>query len=90
MTKLQTTPPSAAVSARVRQFVRVKPASRLAQDWTMPPGALGTVLCRYRILGKPAVSSERLDVRFDAQTILWGCPADEFDMISDASEQMRN
>ena len=62
------------------QRIRLKPTSPAARHWNVPPGAEGTVLCRYRILAGDS-SADRLDVRFGPQLVVWGAPAAEFETI---------
>jgi hypothetical protein len=63
------------------QRIRLKPTSPAARQWNVAPGAEGTVLCRYRILGKDSAAADRLDVRFGPQLVVWGAPAAEFEAI---------
>jgi hypothetical protein len=64
------------------QRIRLKPSSRAAREWNVPPGAEGTVICRYRILADRPLASDRLDVRFGPQRVVWGAPAVEFEPIA--------
>jgi hypothetical protein len=64
------------------QRIRLKPSSRAAREWNVPPGAEGTVICRYRILADRPLASDRLDVRFGPQRVVWGAPAIEFEPIA--------
>ncbi len=63
------------------QRIRLKPSSRAAREWNVPPGAEATVLCQYRILAGRPVASERLDVQFGPKNVVWGAPAVEFEPI---------
>ena len=67
----------------VLQRVRLKAASRVARDWDIAPGAEGAVLCRYRILGYPTRTPDRLDVRFSPNRVIWGSRADQFEVMAD-------
>jgi hypothetical protein len=71
---------------RPGQRIRLRPSSRAAREWQLPPDAEGTVLCRYRILAGSSIASERLDVRFNSKTVIWGAPAAEFEVIGENSE----
>lgn len=64
---------------QIGQKVRVK-APNLARDWNIPRGTEGTVECAYRVLRNTAV--ERLDVRFSPYLVVWGAPADAFELIA--------
>ncbi|MDE2362671.1 MAG: hypothetical protein KGM42_08325 [Hyphomicrobiales bacterium] len=59
------------------QRVRVKAASPIAQRKDAAAGELGTVLCCYTVHGRE--TSERVDVRFASNAILWGVAADQFE-----------
>ena len=61
------------------QRVRVRSASHLAQRKDAVPGEMGTVLCSYRI--RTGGASERLDVRFSSNMVMWGVAADEFEPV---------
>jgi hypothetical protein len=65
-----------------KQRIRLKPTSPAAREWNVPPGAEGTVLCRYRILGANSAAADRLDVRFGPRLVVWGAPAAEFEAIT--------
>jgi hypothetical protein len=67
------------------QKVRVKPASRIARDWNIPREALGTVICRYRLLKDKTVAPDRLDVRFSPKLVVWGAPDKEFEVVAERS-----
>ena len=64
------------------QRIRLKPSSPAAREWNIPPGAEGTVLCRYRLLADRPLAADRLDVRFGPQRVVWGAPAVEFEPIA--------
>jgi hypothetical protein len=65
------------------QRVRVRPASRIAQNHDAPAEAHGVVVCSYRVR-----SRERVDVRLTSHTTLWGAPADEFEIVEDPAERI--
>jgi hypothetical protein len=67
------------------QRIRLKPSSLAAREWNVAPGAEGTVICRYRALAGKSGASDRLDVRFGPQLVVWGAPAAEFEEIGVAS-----
>ncbi len=69
------------------QIVRVKCASRFAQDWNIDPAAEGTVICRYRLLSGGVPGSERLDVKFSRDTTIWGGPAEAFEIVADKAPE---
>jgi hypothetical protein len=48
-----------------KQKVRFKPDSPAARWWDVSTDAIGTVICRYRILREGEPVPDRLDVRFD-------------------------
>ncbi|MGC1861828.1 MAG: hypothetical protein WA733_12070, partial [Methylocystis sp.] len=43
--------------------------------------AIGTVICRYRILREGERGPDRLDVRFGERRFAWGVPEKEFEVI---------
>jgi hypothetical protein len=71
------------------QQIRLKPSSRAAQEWNLPHGAEGTVICHYRLFSGSPSASERLDVRFSPRMVVWGAPATEFEVIGEAPEAPR-
>ena len=66
------------------RHVRLKAFSPLAREWNLPPGAEGTVICRYRMLARRSLAPERMDVRFGPHKVVWGAPAIEFEAIAEA------
>ena len=62
--------------------IRLKSSSPAAREWQVPPGAEGTVLCRYRILSPRPLAPERVDVRFGPRVVIWGAPAAEFEDVA--------
>lgn len=66
-----------------KQKVRCRPTSRIVRDWKIPREALGTVVCRYRLLKEDTSTPDRLDVRFGERLVLWGAPAGEFEVVED-------
>jgi len=71
------------------QRIRLRPSSPLAREWNIPPDAEGTVICRYRILARPSLDADRLDVRFGPRMIVWGAPAVEFEAVADGPASRR-
>ena len=67
------------------EIVRLKPILQFASDWGIPPQAIGTVLCRYRIPAHGTTANDRLDVRFGLNKVIWGGPVGEFDMVDEAA-----
>ena len=65
----------------VGQRVRLRPRSRLAREWDIPPGAEGTLLCEYQIRARTFALPDRLDVRFSQKLVVWGAPAAEFESV---------
>lgn len=63
------------------QRVRVKTASNLARRKDAAAGETATVLCCYTVRGR---SSERIDVKFASEAVLWGVSADEFEPVESA------
>jgi hypothetical protein len=61
--------------------VRFRPESPVARRLDIPADAIGTVICRYRILRKGAYAPDRLDVQFDQQRVAWAVPENEFEVI---------
>lgn len=60
------------------QRVRVKNASNLARRKDAAAGETATILCCYKVRGR---TSERVDVKFASETVLWGVSADEFEPL---------
>ncbi len=67
---------------RAGQKVRLKAASPLKQRLDLPPGALGAVICSYRLL-RASDATHRLDVQFGPQLVVWGVPDDQFEAVDD-------
>ena len=66
--------------------IRLRPASPGAREWRLPHEAEGTVLCHYRVFaGKPG-ASDRMDVYFSSETVIWGAPATEFEPVPEGPE----
>jgi hypothetical protein len=64
-----------------KQQVRFRPDSSAPGWLDISPGAIGTVICRYRILREGADAPERLDVRFGDQQFAWGISEKEFERL---------
>jgi hypothetical protein len=64
-----------------KQKVRFKPDSPAARWLDVSTDAIGTVICRYRILREGEPVPDRLDVRFDERRFAWGVPEKEFEAI---------
>lgn len=67
------------------QHVRLRTSSPLAREWNIPPGAEGTVICRYHILARRSIAPERMDVRFGPHKVVWGAPAMEFEQVGETA-----
>jgi hypothetical protein len=66
--------------------IRLRAASPGAREWRLPHEAEGTVLCHYRVFaGKPG-ASDRMDVYFSSETVIWGAPATEFEPVAEEPE----
>ncbi len=63
------------------QKVRLRASPRAARDWGVAVGAEGAVLCQYRLA--KLNQRECIDVKFDADTIVWGAPAAAFEEVAD-------
>jgi hypothetical protein len=72
--------PDLEASVPFGQRIRLRPASRLAREWDIPPQAEGTLICRYH-LTRAFPAPERLDVRFGPKLVVWGAPAGEFELV---------
>jgi hypothetical protein len=66
--------------------IRLRPASPGAREWRVPHEAEGTVLCRYRVFAGRPGASDRVDVCFSPETVIWGAPAAEFELVPEGSE----
>jgi hypothetical protein len=66
--------------------IRLRPASPGAREWRVPLEAEGTVLCRYRVFAGRPGASDRMDVCFSPETVIWGAPAAEFEPVQEGSE----
>jgi hypothetical protein len=74
---------------RKGERIRLRPASPGAREWRLPREAEGTVLCHYRVFAGRPGASDRMDVCFSPETVIWGAPATEFEPVAespDASE----
>ena len=69
------------VIVRKGQRIRLRISSRTAQEWNIPPGVEGTVICHYRLFAARPWEADRLDVQFGPRTVVWGVPATEFEAI---------
>jgi len=69
-----------------KQKVCFRPDSPVARELDISTDAIGTVICRYRILREGEPSPDRLDVRFDEQRFAWGAPEKEFEVILDQND----
>lgn len=65
------------------QRVRVRTSSHVARDWKIPSDSQGVVVCSYRLFTRGRIGQERLDVRFTPNTMIWGRPADGFELVDD-------
>ena len=77
------TAPATEAIVTTERHVRLKASSPLAREWNIPPGAEGTVICRYRMLARRSVVPERMDVRFGPHKVVWGAPAIEFEPVGE-------
>ena len=55
-----------------KQKFRFRPDSPVARELNISTDAVGTVICRYRILREGELAPERLDVRFGERRFAWG------------------
>jgi hypothetical protein len=69
-----------------KQKVRFRPDSPVAHWLDIPTDAIGTVICRYRVLREGEAAPDRLDVRFGPKQVAWGVPEKEFEVISHAND----
>ena len=67
----------------VGQRVRLRPRSRLAHEWNIPPEAEGTLICEYQVRARNFALPDRLDVRFSQKLVVWGAPAAEFETVGE-------
>jgi hypothetical protein len=68
-----------------RQKVRFRSGSQVPRWLAISPDAVGTVICRYRILRDGEALPDRLDVRFGERLFAWGVPEKEFELIPNSS-----
>jgi hypothetical protein len=69
---------------RKGERIRLRSASPGATEWRLPHEAEGTVLCHYRVFAGRPGASDRMDVCFSPETVIWGAPATEFEPIPEA------
>ena len=67
-----------------KQQVRFRSDSSLPRSLDISPDAIGTVICRYRVLKEGKDAPERLDVRFGERKFAWGIPENQFEKIPHA------
>ncbi|MFV0280979.1 MAG: hypothetical protein ACK5JM_09520 [Rhodoblastus sp.] len=67
------------------QRVRLRAASPIAQRDEAAADAIGVVLCCYEVRCRSG-ASERLDVRFSANNVLWGVGIGEFEAVEDGCD----
>ena len=70
---------------RKGQRIRLRHPSLAAREWGLPLDAEGVVICEYRLLADRSGACDRVDVRFNAKTIVWGAPAREFEPIGESA-----
>ena len=66
-----------------QQLRAVRPALA-AREWGVTAGAVGTVICSYRVSFGPKAALDRVDVQFGSRLMVWGAPAAEFAPILEA------
>jgi hypothetical protein len=66
--------------------IRLRPESPGAREWRLPHEAEGTVLCHYHVFAGRPGASERLDVCFSSETVIWGAPATEFEPVPEGPQ----
>jgi hypothetical protein len=64
-----------------KKLVRLRPDSPLTSRLNLPAGAIGTVICQYRVLRESEAAPVRVDVRFDDCNVIWGVPEKEFEVV---------
>jgi len=75
---------------REQQKVRFRSGSPVARGLDIAPDAIGTVICRYRILRDFEPLPDRLDVRFDERRVAWGVPEKEFEIVTHSNDEIRS
>jgi hypothetical protein len=63
------------------QKIRLRSSSRGGLEWRIPRESVGTVICCYQVFAGSPRASDRVDVQFNPETIVWGAPAREFEEI---------
>jgi hypothetical protein len=71
------------------QRIRFRASDRAARDWGVSVGAEGVVMCRYELLAAGLAARECVDVKFGADTIVWGAPVAAFEIIAEGGAQGR-
>jgi hypothetical protein len=66
------------------QKVRFRSGSQVPGRLEISQDAVGTVVCRYRILREGEALPDRLDVLFGERVFAWGVPEKEFEEIPDS------
>ena len=61
------------------QKIRLRSSSRGGLEWRIPRESVGTVICCYQVFAGSPRASDRVDVQFNPETIVWGAPAREFE-----------
>lgn len=67
------------------QRVRLRSASPIARRDHTAAEAIGTVLCSYKARTRTSFP-ERVDVRFSAETVMWGVAANEFELVEESQQ----
>ena len=70
---------------RKGQRIRIRNASLAAREWGVPMDAEGEVICQYRVLADRTGHCDRVDVRFNGKTIIWGAPVKEFELVAESA-----
>ena len=71
---------------RKGQRIRFRASDRAARDWGISVGAEGVVLCQYHLLAGAPNARECVDVKFGANTIVWGAPSAAFEVVADCAQ----
>jgi hypothetical protein len=68
------------------QRIRLRASDRAARDWGVSVGAEGVVICQYELLAAGIAARECVDVKFGADTIVWGAPVAAFEIVNEAAQ----
>ncbi len=74
--------------ATLRKGQCLKPLESVdaAREWGVESGAVGAVVCSYKVLLDRTPLADRVDVRFEDGHVIWGAPACAFALVGEGED----